>query len=227
MGALLGGAVDGFAQAFRIPHVQIVKSDVVVAQQHQLRKALQLGAQPGLHGFQPAHLVGKLVGAGGLTVGKIGVHHAQRLAVGGGIAAAEHARHVAVHAGNVAHHILRFFARDQRHAVVGLLAEELAVVAGIGDRLQRKLVIGQLGFLQRQNLHFRVGGKPVQHLRQAHIEGVHVPGGDLHGDAIPLKNKGLQQKAGQRALSVSGWLPCVRGGMRASRIEQASQRQGP
>ena len=49
----------------------------------------------------------------------------------------------------------------------------------IGPSLQRKLVVGELEFLQRQRID-RVGLQPGQHLRQAHGQGVDVPGGDLH-----------------------------------------------
>ena len=47
-------------------------------------------------------------------------------------------------------------AAEQRHAVVGLLAEALGVVAGLPEGIDRKLVVGQLEFLQRQHID-RVG----------------------------------------------------------------------
>ena len=69
--------------------------------------------------------------------------------------------------------------REQGHAVVGFLAGEYGFVAGLTDGVARELVVGELGFLQRQYVHRRLF-QPGLYVWQADIERVDVPGGDLH-----------------------------------------------
>ena len=71
-------------------------------------------------------------------------------------------------------------AAEQGNAVIGFLPKKRGVVAGGQQRLDRKMLVTEFEFLQTQHID-RVGGQPVQHLRQAYFEGVDVPGGDLHG----------------------------------------------
>ena len=68
---------------------------------------------------------------------------------------------------------------DDGHAVVGLLAGVDDMIAGGLEGLGREVVIGQLGFLQAQHIG-RIRSEPVEHLRQAHLQGIDIPGGDLH-----------------------------------------------
>ena len=51
--------------------------------------------------------------------------------------------------------------------------------AGLRKGLEGELVVGHFQFLQHQHID-RVGGEPVQHLGQAHTEGIDVPGGNFH-----------------------------------------------
>jgi len=51
----------------------------------------------------------------------------------------------------------------------------------------RKLVVGELEFLQAQHID-GVGGQPFQHLRQTDGEGVDVPGGYAHNNIFLLIN---------------------------------------
>ncbi len=68
---------------------------------------------------------------------------------------------------------------DDGYAVVGFLPGVDDVIAGVFNGLGRKVVIGQFGFLQAQHVG-GVRGEPVEHLRQAHLQGIDVPGGDFH-----------------------------------------------
>ena len=162
MVALFFGAVNLAFHANRVPHIGIVKGDVVVAHQHQLRVRGQFGAHPVTQAFEPAHLVLKLVAAGLLPVGKVARNHPHIPHIG-----TDHARHVVTETGNVAHHVGHRRARQQGNAVVGFLAKGVRVVAGLTQRLERELVIRHLQFLQSEHVD-RIGLQPVQHLRQTY-----------------------------------------------------------
>jgi hypothetical protein len=97
---LLLGAVDGVLQTDRVPHVVVVERDVVVAHQHQAGMVLQFGAHPVAQGLEPVHLVVELVAARCLAVREIGADHPHAVDRGG-----QHAGHVVVKAGDVAHHV--------------------------------------------------------------------------------------------------------------------------
>ncbi|MNV80110.1 hypothetical protein D3C71_1736920 [compost metagenome] len=76
-------------------------------------------------------------------------------------------------------------AAQDRHAVIGFLAKGRSLIAGFFESVVRKLVVGELELLQAQGVH-RVAGQPGQHLRQAHGQGVDVPGGNTHKEFILL-----------------------------------------
>ncbi len=85
-------------------------------------------------------------------------------------------RHDVVHgAGAIAH--------DQRDAVVRALSGEMRLVSGRGEVLARKLAVLRLGFLQAHDVRPR-GREPVEQARQAHVERVDVPGGELQGGLL-------------------------------------------
>ena len=167
-------AVDRVLQAHRIPHVGVVKGDVVVTHQHQLGVHQQLGLDPVAQGLEPVHLVLKLLGARSLAVGEIRANHPHAVHRAG-----DHPRQLVAEAGDVFHHVDGFGCAEQGHAVVGLLAKPLRLVTGCRKGRMRKLVVGHLGLLQHQHIN-RVGCQPVQHLWQADRQGVHVPGGESH-----------------------------------------------
>ena len=52
--------------------------------------------------------------------------------------------------------------------------------AELAEHLDREVLILQLGFLQGQCIH-GILPQPVEHLRQAYLERIDVPAGDLHG----------------------------------------------
>jgi hypothetical protein len=73
---------------------------------------------------------------------------------------------------------------DQRHAVVGFLAEESHLITSGFNLGAWKFIVRGFGFLQGQYVDGFIAGvriQPVEHLRQAHGEGVDVPGGEFHG----------------------------------------------
>ena len=86
-------------------------------------------------------------------------------------------------AGNADLHVLRRLTRQQRHAVVGLLAGEHAAVAGGDQRRIGELVVLQLGFLDTDDVRAELP-EPLLQVRQADIERIDVPAGDLHRDSL-------------------------------------------
>ena len=76
-------------------------------------------------------------------------------------------------------HILTRCAAQDRHAVVGLLPAEHAVVARLLQCCLRKIAVLLLGFLQAQHVD-RICSQPVQHMRQAHFQRIDVPGSQAH-----------------------------------------------
>ena len=68
---------------------------------------------------------------------------------------------------------------QQRNAVVGLLAGESDLVTRGLDLGLREIVILELGFLQAQGIGL-LFGQPVEQVRQAHLQRIDVPAGDLH-----------------------------------------------
>src|SRR5699024_9662031 len=57
---------------------------------------------------------------------------------------------------------------------------EYTLVADAGQRVRRETVVGEFCFLQRQ----RVDGivlQPRQHMLEADVQRVQIPGGDVHG----------------------------------------------
>src|SRR5690606_32396170 len=74
-------------------------------------------------------------------------------------------------------------ARQDRDAVVGLLAAEHAAVAEAGQHVIGELRVLELGFLQRDDVRLR-GLQPLLQMRQADVEGVDVPAGDFHGTGV-------------------------------------------
>mmetsp|Transcript_5519 Transcript_5519/g.13313 ORF Transcript_5519/g.13313 Transcript_5519/m.13313 type:complete len:260 (+) Transcript_5519:2398-3177(+) len=171
--AFLGGAMDLAGPGDRIVDVTVFGGDVEVSHQHQLLMRLQLRGEPAAQRVQPAHLVDELVAVRRLAVRKVAADDA-------------HAAHGAGnHAGLLVHEArdvlddgARRLTADQRHAVVGLLAEPLHLPARRAEVAGRELVIGQLGLLQHQGVD-RMRGQPVEHLGQADGQGVDVPGGEL------------------------------------------------
>ena len=80
-------------------------------------------------------------------------------------------------------YVLRFAAADDGDAVVGFLSAPNAVPAHHLQGGGGKFVLVELEFLQNEDIGLMVG-KPVLHLRQAHVEGIDVPSSDFHADSV-------------------------------------------
>jgi len=105
VGPLLGRAVDLAGPGHRVVDIAVFGRDVVVAHQHQARVARQFGGHEGLQCVQPGHLVGELLAARRLAVGKVGTDHPHAVHRGG-----NHPRLRVVEARQIAHHVQRLAA---------------------------------------------------------------------------------------------------------------------
>ena len=161
MHPLYVGAVDLAGHRDRIKDISILRRDVVVTHQHQAWMLGQFCAQPFAQRVQPGHLVAELLTARRLAVGEVRAHHAQISHRRG-----DHPCLRVVETGDVPDHIAGLATRQQGHTVVGLLAVPDAVPAGCSDFGVRKLVVGELGFLQHQHVGL-VQRQPVEQLRQS------------------------------------------------------------
>jgi hypothetical protein len=79
----------------------------------------------------------------------------------------------------VAHHVGERMARQDRHAVVGLLAAEGDLVAGGLDLGLREFIVGELGLLDAEHVD-RIGGQPLQQVGEADFQRIDVPGNYFH-----------------------------------------------
>ncbi|KAF1858411.1 hypothetical protein Lal_00014922 [Lupinus albus] len=170
------GAVDLAGPQFGVVDVAVFRCDVVVAQDRELLVDLHLFADPRAQRVQPAHLVGVLVGTHGLAVRHVRADKAHA-ADGGG----DQALLLVLVMGIVAHDVRDGQARQDRHPVVRLLAAEHDFIAGRVDVRHGELVVRELGLLDAEHVD-GVGGEPLQQVRQADLQRVHVPGCDLHVD---------------------------------------------
>jgi len=160
--------------------VAVFGGDVEVAGQHQVLVRLEFFAQPVGERGEPAQLVLELVRAHRLAVWEVAAHDAHTIDGGG-----DDALLLVLEAGDVAHHaglVDRLRAQDG-DAVVGLLADEDGVVAGGLELGDREGLVLELELLQAERVGL-VGGEPVEDLRQANLERVDVPGGDLHASLV-------------------------------------------
>lgn len=80
-------------------------------------------------------------------------------------------------------YVLWFVAADDGDAVVGFLPAPNAVPAHHLQGGGGEFVLVELKLLQNEDIGLMVG-KPVLHLRQAHVEGIYVPSGDFHADSV-------------------------------------------
>ena len=116
----------------------------------------------------------KFIRVGGLAIWNIGADNPHALNRG-----RDDALLLIFEQGIVLDHIGNRMARQNRHAVIGLLACIDHLIAGGIDVGYREFVVGQFGFLQTQHI-YRIVGKPLQYLRQTDFEGIDVPGSDFH-----------------------------------------------
>ena len=178
MFALLNCVMDRVFQASRVIGITVFRRHIEVADQHQLGVLCHLLLHPVMQSIQPAHLVGKFFRARFLAIDEIAIDETNlaRRAVN---RAGNNACLLIFKTGNIAHHIARRSACNPGHAVIGLLAKANGGVARFLKSHVWKLIVRQFELLQAQRIN-GIGLKPVQHLRQAHRQGVDIPGGYFH-----------------------------------------------
>ena len=81
---------------------------------------------------------------------------------------------------------------EDRHAVIGLLAENRRMVAGLLDRLVGEGFVRGLQFLEAENVRLGLL-EPSQQPLQPGSDRVDVPGGDLHGPILLWPSHGVTQ----------------------------------
>src|SRR5581483_769128 len=86
---------------------------------------------------------------------------------------------VAVVAGQALAHVLQWRLRQQRHAVVALLAVDGGVVAKAFKGQRRKLLVDALDLLQAGDVRLGLS-EPGEDGLKPRVDRVHVPGGDTH-----------------------------------------------
>ena len=139
----------------------------------------QLVLQPVAQRGQPPELVCVFVGANLLPVGDVDADHAHVAYRRG-----DHALLLVVETGDAVLHVADRFATQDRNAVIGLLAAEHRTIARRLKLGLREVGVLLLGLLQAQRID-RIRREPVQHMRQAHLQRVDIPGRELHGATAP------------------------------------------
>ena len=170
-----GGAEDFVAPFVRVVHVEVGGGDVVVADDDESGVfALQVVNVAG-DGVQPVQFVGVFFVADRFAVGDVEVQYAHVADV-----CRDGARLFVGITRYAAHHVGQWLARDEGDAVVGLLAVGGDVVAGgfYGGGVHGG--VGLFEFLQAEDVG-RGFLQVLQDVRQADVERVYVPTGDVHG----------------------------------------------
>src|SRR5688572_7299627 len=167
--------VDGSFPRRRVVDVAVLGRDVEVPDDQQVFVSGELRREAGAQALEPGELVRVLLRADRLAVRHVDVHQPDR-ADGG----RDHAplrvgirRHAA---GDVEGDP----ARDDRDAVVGLLAVERRLQPERPELRAREVLVGELEFLQRDRV-YRVVREPASEVLHPDPQRVDVPGGDAHG----------------------------------------------
>src|SRR2546429_290151 len=185
---------DLAAPLLRVPHVAVLRGDVEVAAEHHRLVGLGGGLEEGAEAAIPVELVGVLVRADLLAVRPVDTHDRE----------AGDTRHQKASLGVVAlvrepsRDRLGAGARQDRHAVVGLLTGDQGRVAEPRELGERELVVGDLRLLEAHD----VGPPPLEpreEARQPSPDRVHVPRRDLHGDDRSAGDRRSSRTAGPHA----------------------------
>ena len=160
-------------------HVAIVRSDVKVAGERQLRISGELLGEPFVQRCQPGELVVVLIAADGLAVRYIRTDDAHT-ADGRGDQALLRIAKMRISAD----HVGEFAACQQSNAVVSLLPGEGDLVTGCLDLGSRKVCVFELRLLEANDVGL-LRREPLEQLRQANLQRVDVPGGEPHSANAP------------------------------------------
>jgi hypothetical protein len=140
---LLGVEVDVPAPEVDVAHVPLLGSDIEVPQEHQGVSGVRRLLQEGVQALQPVHLIDELVALRGLAIGHVDVDdprpaHRPRDQPPG---------RVLLVVQQVPRHLGNGLEGEQGHPVVGLLAEDLGVIAQLREAVQGETVVGGLDLL--------------------------------------------------------------------------------
>ncbi|OPZ08892.1 MAG: hypothetical protein BWZ07_03083 [Alphaproteobacteria bacterium ADurb.BinA280] len=195
-----------FMPGNRIVDVAILRRNVEITHHQQARIIAQLALKMARDLVQPIQFVGELFAAHGLAVDhiEIGDAHASD-------GRNQNAALRVIQACNVCHHIMNRLPGQQGHTVVGLLPAEGDLIAHRLDRRTRKLCIFQLGFLNAEHIRLRQR-TPLLHMRQPHIERVHIPAGEFHAPSLAYRRRRASDVRVMR-IQVAGLPPGVTNGL--------------
>jgi hypothetical protein len=166
----------------RVVHVTVVGCHIEVAEHRELRVADEFGAHHRRERLIPLELVSVLVRIDRLAVGHVHPDHAHA-----GDGRGDDTLLLVREVGNSEREIGRVESTPHQDgdAVVGLLPRIHRRIAGGRQFHRGKPGVLELGLLQADDVGAG-GGKPVEQARQAHVEGVDVPGGENQGASIRL-----------------------------------------
>ncbi len=139
---------------------------------------MQLGCKVVGERLQPVQFVLVFFRFQALAVGDIGADDADAVDV-----SAHYALLLVGEFGDAEGRVFDDVRAEDGDAVIGFLAAVDGVVAGFFQCVVGEFGILLLGFLQAEHIGF-FGGDPFQHVRQADIERVDVPGGEFHGGNV-------------------------------------------
>ncbi len=171
-----------------IVDVTVIRCDIEIANGHKpfMRLHLLLDVFGDL--AQPEQLVCEFIAADFLSVHHVKIQYAHTID-----GYTQYASLRVVQFRHIGFHLAGFVPADDGHTVVGFLTGVHDVITGSFDIIARKVLIGQLGFLQTQDIRFS-GHQPVEHLRQTDLEGIDVPGGYFHIDKLsPQRSQSTQR----------------------------------
>ncbi len=130
-----------------VMYVPVFRGDIEITENDQPVVLLQLCTDVIRHPFQPVQLVDKFFTADFLPIDDIQVQHPDAINRGSQYAALR-----IVERRDIGNHLVRFHSTDNGNTVVGLLPGVDDPVAGCLDFPDGKVLVGQLGFLQAQDV---------------------------------------------------------------------------
>ena len=175
--------------------VAVFRSDVEISEDRELRMPRQLIPQPLAQSRIPLELVLVFVRADGLAVGGIQAHDAH---------AADGRRNDALvlvdEPWDSRLHVVERAAGQDRDTVVSLLPRKCSRITRGRQFVARKFRVLELKLLQAHHVRLR-GVQPVDEMAEANLEGIDVPGGQLHFFPMaPLKSALLGNENGAHTM---------------------------
>jgi hypothetical protein len=161
----------------RVVNVAILRRNIEVSAKDHRRVRLVIIVEKPAQAFHPVKLKLKLFRADRLSIRYVNINNANSIK-----GRREEARVRSFLIFVIAPlNINAFLPRDDADAVITLLPEDTRAVTDSGEVLERKLVVGYLGFLHAKDVGLD-GLKPTDYVWQASDDGVNVPGCDFHND---------------------------------------------